>query len=177
MNAGNFIIGLIFGFLLLERPESLKKFVKNWIFYLCIFEFIFIAPTFKLFFQLNQTPSPVISSALGTFLKLIDGFNLSIIFLNLPQKFNFNFLKILEKLFIAAFFSHIAITKIFIASSKVLLEMSALNVVSYETIFCKLSLNYLFVVFILDCDFHCQLLCGGCDSSDDSSAERLLAKN
>lgn len=133
MNAGNFIIGLIFGYLFIERQEILKKFNRNWIFYSSILSLIFVPSIFRLYFQLNPSPSSLISAIIGTILKHHDGFQLCVIFFNLTPKLknlNNSIVKILEKLFVAAFFSHIAITKIFIGNTKVLLELSALNVVS-----------------------------------------------
>lgn len=128
------MIGLIFGYIFVQSPQTLKIFSKKWIFFSSILQKVLIPPIIRLYLQLNPTPSPFISAIIGTFLKHHDGFHLCIIFLHLLPNFKSNnsIFKILEKLFVAAFFSHIAVTKIFIVNTSVLLEMSAMNVVSDE---------------------------------------------
>lgn len=138
MNAGNFIVGLVFGYLL-HNKINLDKFKGKLITIISIILY-FLVPAFtKFMFQIN-TIEPSIGTALyGAYLKHHEGIFLSIILLNLlfqtkcdclTKFFRLPVFEVFDKLFVPAFFSHLVMTKIFIASTKVLIQISFINMVN-----------------------------------------------
>lgn len=138
MNAGNFIIGLIFGYLI-STKANLKKYKSNLIGCSSIVLYFLLPATFKFLYYANYIKAPIGTALLGAYMKHHDGLFLSLFLWNYvfeKQPSNFHkalyslpVFKFLEKLFMPTFFCQLFLVKFFIANSSVLIELSWWNIV------------------------------------------------
>lgn len=136
MNSGSFLIGLVFGFLDVNKFELNKWSTKLWSFLLFSFYVTFNVAV-KVFFINNEVTPSVITALLGGYMKHHHGIFLSLFVSNfilgnekLAKLFNQRAFRIAEKLFVSALISSLLLTKFFISTTNVLLEMSFGNMVS-----------------------------------------------
>lgn len=136
MNSGSFLIGLVFGFLDVNKFELKKLNTKLWSLLLIIFYVAFNIAV-KVFFINNEVKASVFTALLGGYMKHHHGIFLSLFISNfilgndkLAKIFNQKAFKLAEKLFTSAFLSSLLITKIFVSTSNFSLEMAFGNIVS-----------------------------------------------
>ncbi|KAG5683777.1 hypothetical protein PVAND_013041 [Polypedilum vanderplanki] len=142
MNVGNFLIGLIFGYLLFNKSSCLEKFKSKTITIVSIFLYFLVPPTLKFILQSNYIKSTIVTALFGSYMKHHDGLFLTLILLNLVFKkdnaeccknfYTLSIFKFCEKLFLSAFFTQIIMTKVFLGNTRSLIELSIINVFSYS---------------------------------------------
>jgi hypothetical protein len=154
MNAGNFIIGLIFGYIIHNKAQLCRLTSYTFV-YLPIF--LLVPAAFKYYFTLNYVKSSIGTALLGAYLKHHEGIFLSIILFNLLYRndggrlaswLSHSNFQILDKLFTSAFFIQFLVTKFFIVNTRVLLEVSTMNMVILFINFDNSLIVRLFSVFL-----------------------------
>lgn len=138
MNAGNFIIGLIFGYLIFNNA-NLERLKSRAVAIVSVASYFLLPAIFKHLIQENFIKFSFGTALIGAYLKHHDGIFLSIILLNLVFDKNeggrcgkllkLPCVKLIDKLFYPAFFSQLIVTKAFIATTKTLIELNYFNVV------------------------------------------------
>lgn len=135
MSSGSFLIGLVCGFLDVNKFELKKFSTKLWSVLLVLCYAAFNVAV-KVFFIQNQVEPSIITALFGGYMKHHHGIFLSLFVSNfilgnekLAKIFNQRTFRIAEKLFTSALLSSLMLTKFFISTTNILLEMSFGNMV------------------------------------------------
>lgn len=139
MNAGNYIIGIMFGFLFIEAKERLKSIRRSWslefLWHFCWIAGYIISMLGFPFIESNIEPS-ILTALYGGFMKHYHGLLMGVLTFGLilrfgwfvPLVFNMPFFRVLGRISYSYFLCHIFVMRIFMTGSNQLFEVSMSNV-------------------------------------------------
>jgi peptidoglycan/LPS O-acetylase OafA/YrhL len=128
LNAGNYIAGLIFGFVYLESKDKLLKMKKSWpleVFWHCCWISTYIVSMLGFpFIESDVTPS-IWTALFGGFMKHYHGFLMGFLLLGLvmrlgwivPKVFNLPVFRVLGRIMYSYYLSHIFVLRLFVGGA------------------------------------------------------------